>query len=639
MPTPNTNLMITKRSAVVAGSIAAGLIALALLDGSAEPGARSATAVAIWWVVLVLAIKSAPEGLALPRNCLLSLLGLVGLTALSAASTLWAGDRGLAYEDTVLSASYAGIFALVAIVGRDRSPTAHLLGVGIGAVAVCGLALASRTLPTIFTGEATIVSDHPGFANLLLWPVTYWNGLGALAAIAIIAMSQLGAERIGLGWNAAAIGAIPIALVSLILTHSRGAVLATLIGIAVLAALSRNRGRLLGGFAIGLLFSFPAVAAALIDSSQLLGERGGERRQLLALAVLGLACRGAARLRIRLDPALERIELTTKAKRLIAGFAVVALLAIAASHDPRSAADGLTAPQPSGSASGETAAAFLDTNGNGRSQLWDSALGAFKSSPLRGIGAGGFEYWWNQDASTNAPAAHTHSLWFETAAELGLLGLGALALFLLPAASALRGRLSPDRGGGIAAAVAILAAGLATASIEWIWELPAVFSPILIAAVVITGSSRDNRPSGPNGTLATRLCLAATALAVISISVPLYLGERALNHAEAASENGDLITARAEARDATTLEPLSDRPWIELAGYERLAGEYDAALVALESAIDRAPQDPVPHLLEAELLGLRNQPGDRALYTEQLGAAMNLLPGGGGIDPDPATAR
>ena len=53
---------------------------------------------------------------------------------------------------------------------------------------------------------------------------------------------------------------------------------------------------------------------------------------------------------------------------------------------------------------------------------------AFAEHPLAGVGSGGFRVEWLRERPFKEPAEDAHSIYLETAAELGLLGLAALAL-------------------------------------------------------------------------------------------------------------------------------------------------------------------------------------------------------------------
>ena len=113
------------------------------------------------------------------------------------------------------------------------------------------------------------------------------------------------------------------------------------------------------------------------------------------------------------------------------------------------------------------------------------ALEAWADEPLRGIGSGGFLVYWLRESDRVDPSGDAHSLYIETAAELGVVGLLFLAMFL----------------GGIAAGVVRLApaatrrcgrsgcrppAWAVHAGLDWDWEMPAVsLLALLLAAAAL----------------------------------------------------------------------------------------------------------------------------------------------------------
>ena len=73
--------------------------------------------------------------------------------------------------------------------------------------------------------------------------------------------------------------------------------------------------------------------------------------------------------------------------------------------------------------------ATLSVSGSGRAQFWGAALDAFAAEPAKGIGAGGYETWWNRNGTLETPAQNAHSEPLELLAELGPLGLLAFLAF------------------------------------------------------------------------------------------------------------------------------------------------------------------------------------------------------------------
>jgi O-antigen ligase len=117
-----------------------------------------------------------------------------------------------------------------------------------------------------------------------------------------------------------------------------------------------------------------------------------------------------------------------------------------------------------------------------RYEYWRVALHMFADHPLIGEGAGGFRVVWLRERKNPETVRDTHSLEFELAAELGLVGLLALGLVVVGVALAARRALDAERALA-AGAVAALLAWFLHASIDWDWQLPAVSLP----AIALTG--------------------------------------------------------------------------------------------------------------------------------------------------------
>ena len=158
-----------------------------------------------------------------------ALLALAAFTALSigwsvAPSNSWLeANRTLAY-----AATFAGAIALVRLAGaRWRSV---LAGVLLATATVSIYAVASKIIPETL--------DAGGTTARLQVPLYYWNAVGLTAALGIPPALWLGARREGHGvLNALAAPALCVLAVTLVLSYSRGAILAALVGIALWLAL------------------------------------------------------------------------------------------------------------------------------------------------------------------------------------------------------------------------------------------------------------------------------------------------------------------------------------------------------------------------------------------------------------------
>jgi hypothetical protein len=234
---------------------------------------------------------------------------------------------------------------------------------------------------------------------------------------------------------------------------------------------------------------------------------------------------------------------------------------------------------------------LLQVSSSGRTDLWGAALDAFSSEPLHGRGAGTYQLVWQE---RRHPAflvvTDGHSLYLEMLAELGLVGLLALALALLtPVAVALRRLRGPER----QAHAAFLAAGLALlchAGVDWDWEMPALFAWYFgVAGVVLA------RPAGQagRGLALGRLprVVAGLACLVLAVTPALVAGSQSrLEQALGAFDRGDCRAAVDSALGALEVLPRPEAH--ETIGYCDLrAGQAALALQAMQAAVRRDPDN------------------------------------------------
>jgi O-antigen ligase len=120
-----------------------------------------------------------------------------------------------------------------------------------------------------------------------------------------------------------------------------------------------------------------------------------------------------------------------------------------------------------------------------RYAYWRVALDAFAAQPLKGVGSGGFRVEWRRERDVVDPARDAHSLYLETAAELGLVGLlllgVAIAAVVVSAVQARRRDAAASA--GLIAALALYAIH---AGIDWDWEMPALTLVALALAAALT---------------------------------------------------------------------------------------------------------------------------------------------------------
>jgi hypothetical protein len=174
--------------------------------------------------------------------------------------------------------------------------------------------------------------------------------------------------------------------------------------------------------------------------------------------------------------------------------AAAACLAVAAAFVAEPLARSFSRPLPDTRDAGR----LLTVSGHGRTLLWRTAWADGRAHPLAGSGAGT----WRHAAvastgRTNLPA-NAHSLELETFAELGALGVAALALFFV---AVFRRRGDP-------AALAVVVAWALVSAVDWDWQLPAATIPAMLAAGTVT-ASRKRRSSLAVPAIALALGMAA----------------------------------------------------------------------------------------------------------------------------------
>jgi hypothetical protein len=229
---------------------------------------------------------------------------------------------------------------------------------------------------------------------------------------------------------------------------------------------------------------------------------------------------------------------------------------------------------------------FFTLSSRARVASWKTAWADFEDHTILGSGAGTYELYWAQNRPYATKVRDAHSIYLETLAELGPIGLGLLvAGFAVPAVAALRNR----RAAFVPAAFAAYLAYLVHAGGDWDWEMTAVTMAALVsgAALLIAGRSEGDRELSRR----VRFALVAVLLVVAAGTFVAAVGNQALASGKSAALAGRWGDAESHARTAMRWMPWSSDPW-QLAGHAYLArGERERAEGALRTAIEKDPED------------------------------------------------
>ena len=595
-----------KHALVVA--VAVVYVAMSVAEGGYTPEAIAAGTLLIWWAVIVgLAVGAWPRD-DIPRPALAAGLCIAGLTLLTALSLAWSSDDGRTFVEVVRVAGYTGLFVLVILSSRAGGARAWLVGLALGLSAVAVLALGSRLEPALPGGEGEIGEFIPSARGRLGYPIGYWNGLGALMALATVLLVWLGARsetRLG---RSLAVGALPVVMLTMYLTSSRGGVAAMAIGLTLLVALGPARAQLLGGALLAAaggaaLVGLTGLRSALVDEPGTpLADFAGDE---ILLATL-IMCAAVGLARYLGDRRLERVRLPRVPIRpALVALGVVAVGAAVAANPVARFEDFKTPPEAESGAATEAAS----TSGSGRYQFWSAAVDAFGEEPVTGIGSGGFETWWAQNGTISRTIRDAHSLYLETLAELGIGGVLLLVSFIgIGAVYGWRRRARGSPGGATEVALAVLVAGAFSAGLAWTWELPAAFVPVVVAVALLVGPAtlrvpgasdrvRDGRHAGAAAGLGGRRSFGWGVLtlllgwAAVWAAAVLLLTEIKLDDSRDSVDRFELLGAAQEAADASTLQPWAAQPWLQRALVEEQVRNFGAARRYVDKAIERAPED------------------------------------------------
>ena len=425
------------------------------------------------WALVVAAALLAPQPLPRSLHGRLALLGLFLLTAWVALSVAWAPIAARTVDDLQRLLLYLGF--MIAGAALLRGPLVRRWlepGVVVGAFVVIGYGLSERLLP-----NAIHLASSGTAVGRLEQPLTYWNAEGLLAAIGMVLAIHVAGdptrERIV---RSLAAGAGVVLGLGVYLTYARGALGALAVGLVVVLALTPHlRPQLRAMVTVSAAAAVAAFVANDLPTVKSLSERSTSDgiQMLVALIALALAAAVIAPQTPRRPIRLPSLPISRPAAVLGVSISllVVGGLVLAATEGK---------PEGTSPARGATPKRLGSIDSN-RYRYWEKAGEIFVDHPLIGIGSGGFQVEWLKLLDRIDTSGDAHSLYLETGAELGIVGIVFLGLFLFGVGGSVVRVYRVHRGPATA-----LAAGLAAwafhAGLDWDWEMPAVTLPALLLA-------------------------------------------------------------------------------------------------------------------------------------------------------------
>jgi hypothetical protein len=479
-------------------------------------------------------------------------------------------NRGLAYFAFAVVGALAGS-VLSARVG------AWLLGALVGVT--CLWALAGKAFPALY-------EDYGRLARLRS-PVGYWNALALVMVFGLpIALWAASSRRHSRWVRAGAVVGLYALVIALVLTYSRGGVLAALVALAGWFALTRERFESLAAFVSGGVPAAIVCAIALLlpgiaQDGQPHSVRVNDGAWFALAFVLGAGAAFAAAyfLHYRPGPERERVLL-----RAAAGAAVACVLA------------GVIVVSASGNRLGGTTSVSQGPSRLGESSLnnrwgwWKEAWHGFAGEPLGGTGAGSFQVVHRKFRDSSIDVLETHDLPLQFASETGIVGLalwvGAMGAALLGAWRAL-GRLAGEEREAALALGLVIPAFLVHGLLDYDWDFVALAGPLLFVIGFLLAAGREPIPVRRHYVWFAAAVLFAAA-GLYSIAAPRIAAAR-VDDAYSHIERGQLEQAASAAEGAHSLNPLSIAALQAWASVEEDAGKLARARELYAQAVDLQP--------------------------------------------------
>jgi O-Antigen ligase len=588
---------------------------LGLSGGGYDIVVRSEIGLVVWWFVLLGVLVGVLPHARVPRAGWVAAALLAGFIVWTWIGLAWSSSHELTLDEVCRVSTYLGVFLLGLCALSQGTARSIVNGLACGIAAVSTVAIMSKLTPGLFPTSAQGNSFYA--AARLSYPFGYPDGVGEYAALGLPLVLYMATSARTLVGRALASGALQPVLLCLAMTVSRGGILAAATGVVAFFALVPNRMPRLPTFAVAAA-GIAALMVALLHRPALrdsLSAAPASQRHsmLLILCVTVVVCavaQAAALLVMRRVPRPRWLHVSRHgAQGITAAIALAAAVVVIvgfASGTVGNLWHDFKLWEPTQHSNQYFR--LLSLAGSHRYQYWQVAWHAFTSSPLHGIGAGTFRYYWYQHTTHAEYILNAHSLWFETLAETGIVGWLLLAGFfgLVMIGGSVRAlRASRARRTLIATSTAGVWAFCAAASFDWVWQIGVVPMVAMLLAAVSLGAERSPAlkqrvisdplmPRAPwtaaRGRRARLVLVPGAVLALILIAIPLA-STAADRASEAAAAQGQLARALTDAKTAQAIEPGAASPYLQQALVFEQANDISNATSAIRAAIAHSPTD------------------------------------------------
>jgi O-antigen ligase len=571
----------------------ATLIYLSFNAGGYFPSAPGFAAIVLAQALVLRTTLAARPFEGFSRTLAIPLAGLVLYAAFQLASALWSHGTARTLDSYDRTLLYVLAFVLFGSLRYTRARLDWLVRtLFAGLAAICLIGLISRVLPHTWPTASSFFDDR------LNYPLTYWNAEGMIAAMVLILGLHLSADRAE-RWpvRVLATAVLPGVAATLLLTFSRGAMGAAIIGLLAYCLLTRVSTlptallAIVAPTAVALRSVWDATALASTHPTGPSAVSQGRH----AAVVVGLCMLAAGVLRgvlLLVDGRIATLALVREPPRRavrvgvgasIALVVLVLALALGAGGFAHREYDKFV-HGTAGLQTAQTRERLSDPGNDGRLPLWKAAVRIYETQPLRGTGAGTYQPYYFRYRSEPEHVADAHSLYLQSLAELGLIGL---ALIVIVVAGMLAGLASRIRGPDRAVYAALFALTLAWAvhqAFDWDWQMPAVTLGVFLLAGLALARASDGR-AGMSGLPASRTLVALGWLVLAVAPLLVSTSYARLQRSGQALKQGNCVSAKHDALSSLSLS--AERPQAyEIVGVCDLQqGFAQAAVPAMAEAV------------------------------------------------------